>query len=47
MAYPPIYEFDALVAAAGVTDGVGLRTVPPPRSWATANLSNDSFIDWA
>lgn len=31
MAHSPIYEFDALVAAAvGVTDGVGLRTVPPP-----------------
>jgi 5-methylcytosine-specific restriction enzyme subunit McrC len=30
MAHTPIYEFDALVAAAaGVTDGVGLRTVPP------------------
>lgn len=30
MACTPIYEFDALVAAAaGVSDGVGLRTVPP------------------
>ena len=30
MAHTLIYEFDALVAAAaGVTDGVGLRTVPP------------------
>jgi 5-methylcytosine-specific restriction enzyme subunit McrC len=30
MAHTPIYEFDAMVAAAaGVTDGVGLRTVPP------------------
>lgn len=38
MAHTPIYEFDALVAAAaGVADGVGLRTVPPPVfSWLEA-----------
>ena len=38
MAHTPIYEFDSLVAAAaGVTDGVGLRTVPPPVfSWLEA-----------
>jgi 5-methylcytosine-specific restriction enzyme subunit McrC len=38
MAHTPIYEFDALVAAAaGVTDCVGLRTVPPPVfSWLEA-----------
>jgi len=51
MAHTPVYEFDALVAAAaGVTDGVGLRTVPPPVfSWLEAQalrLAEVGDIPW-